>query len=110
MRGGWGCNGVAKYKKHPPAFLRSDVFIFCHGLPTIGEIATCRRLALSYFPLYTLLFVLTSAIAFFWVKGLAPCSGVQRGEEPLCKEKAVVTHKRRQEVSPSTARLRLADN
>ena len=23
---------MAKYKRHPPAFLRSDVFIFCHGL------------------------------------------------------------------------------
>ena len=93
MRSGVVSDNVAKYKSHPPAFLRSDVFIFCHGLPPIGEIATCRRLAPSYSPLFTPLLILTSATAFSWVKDFCPCSGVQRGEEPLCKEKAVVTHK-----------------
>ena len=68
-----GGDDVAKYLITLPLFCGMTLKSFSTACPTIGEIATCRRLAPSYSPLYTPLFVLTNAIAFSWVKDFCPC-------------------------------------
>ena len=92
---------MAKYKSHSPAFLWSDVFIFCHGLPhNRGDFylsQACSKLLSPIYPSFFRYEVSLGSRTFVLVRSL-------RVQNP--QKKAVVTYKRRQEVSPSTARLR----